>query len=67
YIADYQKVRILAQKFPPSELPALTGLAPSVVQQYLDLLRVYEPGVALCQPPPAELDTLEEPPSSTCG
>lgn len=67
YIADYQKVRTLAQKFPTTELSALTGVAPSVVQQYLDLLRVYEPGLALYQPPPAEPNTLEEQPSSACG
>lgn len=50
YIADYQKVRTLAQKFPPADLPALTGLTPSVVQQYLTLLREYEPGLTLYQP-----------------
>lgn len=49
YIADFQKVRLLAQKFPPAELATLTGLSASVVQQYLDLLRHYEPTLALCQ------------------
>jgi hypothetical protein len=48
YIADYQKVRTLASKFPAADLPALTGLAASVVRQYLLLLRQYEPGLALC-------------------
>lgn len=47
YIADYQKVRILAQKFPATELPTLTGLTPSVIQQYLALLREYEPELPL--------------------
>ena len=47
YIADFQKVRLLAQKFPSAELPPLTGLSASVVQQYLDLLREYEPTLAL--------------------
>lgn len=49
YIGDFQKVRLLAQKFPPDELPTLTGLSPSVVKQYLDLLRQYEPALTLCQ------------------
>lgn len=68
YIADYQKVRTLAQKFPPTELPALTGLTPSVVKQYLALLHEYEPGLTLHQPAPAEPNTLEDQPSSSaCG
>lgn len=50
YIADYQKVRTLAQKFPPADLPTLTGLTPSVVQQYLALLHEYEPRLTLHQP-----------------
>lgn len=50
YLADFQKVRLLAQKFPPSELPTLTGLSASVVQQYLDLLHQYEPTLALYEP-----------------
>jgi len=54
YIADYQKVRILARKFPVANLPVLSGLSVSVVQQYLALLREYEPGLALYQPVPAE-------------
>lgn len=54
YIADYQKVRTLARKFPSADLPALTGLAVSVVQQYLALLREYEPGLALYQQSPAD-------------
>jgi hypothetical protein len=68
YIADYQKVRTLAQKFTATELPTLTGLTPSVVQQYLALLRQYEPELALYQPPPVGPVALEEqPPSSACG
>jgi len=47
YIADYQKVRLLAQKFPAADLPALSGLTASVVRQYLDLLREYEPDLTL--------------------
>ncbi len=47
YIADFQKVRLLAQKFPPAELPALARLSKSVVEQYIVLLREYEPELAL--------------------
>jgi len=43
YIADCQKVRTLAQRLPSTELPALTGLSASVVEQYIELLREYEP------------------------
>jgi len=50
YIADYQKVRLLAQKFPAAELPPLSGLTPVVVRQYLDLLQEYEPTLVLYQP-----------------
>lgn len=50
YIADYQKVRLLAQKFPAAELPALSGLTPVVVRQYLALLQQYEPTLSLYQP-----------------
>lgn len=53
YLADFQKVRTLSQKFPPAEIPILAGLAPSVVRQYLELLRQYEPTLVLCEPPPA--------------
>jgi hypothetical protein len=38
YIADFQKVRLLAQRFPSAELPTLAGLSKHVVQQYLALL-----------------------------
>jgi hypothetical protein len=67
YIADYQKVRTLAQKFTAAELPALTGLTSSVVQQYLTLLREYEPALVLYPPSPGEPTTQEEPPPSACG
>jgi hypothetical protein len=49
YIADFQKVRMLAQKFLPTDLPALTGLSASVVKQYIALLHEYEPKLTLCQ------------------
>jgi len=47
YIADFQKVRLLAQKLPTAELPTLVGLSKSVVEQYIALLRQYEPELAL--------------------
>jgi hypothetical protein len=50
YLADYQKIRLLAQKFPASELPTLSGLTPTVVRQYLALLREYEPTICLFEP-----------------
>jgi hypothetical protein len=49
YIADYQKVRLLSQKMPVSDLPALTGLSAGVVDQYLELLQDFEPDLTLCQ------------------
>jgi hypothetical protein len=49
YIADFQKVRFLAQKLPVAELPTLIGLSASVIRQYIALLREYEPGLALYQ------------------
>jgi hypothetical protein len=52
YIGDFQKVRLLAQKFPAIELPTLTGLSASLVDQYLDLLEQYEPTLALYEPVP---------------
>lgn len=50
YIADFQKVRLLAQKFPEIDLPTLIGLSASVVKQYVALLRQYEPSLALYSP-----------------
>lgn len=47
YLADFQKVRLLAQRFPAADLPPLSGLTRHVVQQYLVLIRQYEPGLAL--------------------
>jgi hypothetical protein len=42
YIADFRKVRLLAQKIPMDEIPNLTGLSGSVVDQYLALIRQYD-------------------------
>jgi hypothetical protein len=47
YIADFQKVRLLAPKVPVADLPALTGLSKSLVEQYVALLRQYEPELLL--------------------
>ena len=47
YIADFQKVRLLAQKLPVAELPTLVGLSKSLVEQHIALLRQYEPPFAL--------------------
>jgi hypothetical protein len=47
YIADFRKVRLLAQKVSQVELPSLTGLSKSVVEQYIVLLREYEPQLTL--------------------
>jgi hypothetical protein len=47
YIADFQKVRLLTQRFPLAELPTLIGLPKNLVEQYIALLRQYEPGLAL--------------------
>jgi len=49
YIADYQKVRLLAQKIPVADVPALTGLSAGVVDQYTELLQDFEPDLTLCQ------------------
>lgn len=47
YIADYQKVRLLAQKVPAREIGHLSGLSAGVVEEYLALLAEYEPDLAL--------------------
>ena len=47
YISSFQKVRLLAQKFPVADLPVLAGLSASVVKQYIALLRHYEPALTL--------------------
>ena len=49
YIADYQRVRLLAQKISFADLPALTGLSEGVVDQYMELLQDFEPDLTLCQ------------------
>ena len=56
YIADFEKVRLLAQKVPLSSLPAYTGLSKSVVTQYVSLLREYESQLALYKDAPQSTD-----------
>ena len=47
YIADFRKVRLLAQKVPIGEIPHLAGLSGNVVKQYLALMRQYDSALAL--------------------
>ena len=49
YIADYQRVRLLAQKIAVEELPALTGLSKGVVEQYAELIDRYEPDLVITE------------------
>ena len=44
YIDGFEKVRLLAPKFAPEELPLLTGMSPNVVAQYLAILEEHELG-----------------------
>jgi hypothetical protein len=47
YISAFQRVRILATKVPISDLPTLAGLSVSVINEYVALLRQYEPDLVL--------------------
>jgi hypothetical protein len=38
YIEGFERVRLLAAKHAPEELPLLSGLSPNVVRQYLAIL-----------------------------
>jgi hypothetical protein len=44
YIDGFEKVRLLAAKFAPEELPLLTSMSPNVVAQYLAILEEHELG-----------------------
>ncbi|NIS82765.1 MAG: DUF1670 domain-containing protein [Anaerolineales bacterium] len=60
YIADFEKVRLLAQKLPLDDLPASTGLSKHLVEQYVALLREYESQLALYREAPSlESPTIE--------
>jgi hypothetical protein len=50
YIGDYRRVRLLAQKLPLEDVPALTGLSRAVVEQYTELMGQYEPNLVVYQP-----------------
>ena len=66
YIADFEKVRLLAQHIAADDLPAFTGLSKSVVQQYIALLREYESQLALYKDSPkAEPTDIEPDPADT--
>jgi len=47
YLSAYQRIRLLAQRFPKDQLPTLSGIAPSVVAEYLALIQEYEPQLKL--------------------
>lgn len=64
YIADFEKVRLLAQKVPPNELPAFTNLSKSVIKQYLALLREYESQLVLYKESPGPASAEIEPDSA---
>jgi Protein of unknown function (DUF1670) len=44
YIEGFERVRLLAAKHPPEELPLLCKMAPSVVRQYLAILDEHQLG-----------------------
>jgi len=56
YIADYQRVRLLAERISLEELPALTGLSAGVVEQYAELIDQYEPDLFMSPPTGTEGD-----------
>lgn len=43
YIKGFERVRLLAPKFAPEELPLLSGMSPGLVAQYLELVDAYGP------------------------
>jgi hypothetical protein len=47
YIADFQRVRLLAQKVPIDEISELAGLSGNVVEQYLALIHQYDSALVL--------------------
>jgi hypothetical protein len=67
YIADYQKVRLLAQKVPFADLPALTGMSPALVNQYTELLRDFEPDVTFFQEREGSRSSTQPPPAPEKG
>jgi hypothetical protein len=56
YIQDYEVTRQLVQRFPISQIPAISRLSPSLIQQHVELIRTYEPQLTF-------FDELEAPES----
>lgn len=48
YIKGYERIRKLAQRFPADDIPTLAGCGQSLVREYLELIRLYEPTLQLC-------------------
>lgn len=46
YIRGFERVRLLASKFPVEELPLLSGMSERVIEEYLALLNQYRPSEA---------------------
>jgi hypothetical protein len=44
YIAGFERVRLLARAHPPDAIPALAGMSPSLVREYLALIDDLSPG-----------------------
>ena len=47
YIKDYERIRLLAQKFLIGDIPALAKCSKRLVQEYIKLIRTYEPDLKL--------------------
>lgn len=43
YISGYERVRLLAQKHPRDRIPALANMSASLVNEYIELIRDFEP------------------------
>lgn len=50
YIKDYEITRKLVQKFPLSEIPAISRRALSVVKEHIKLIRQFEPSITFLTP-----------------
>lgn len=47
YIKGYERIRKLAQRFPPDDIPSLAGCGQSLVREYTEIIRKYEPDLTL--------------------
>lgn len=53
YLRDYRRVRLaLSKGADPSDIPLLTGMQPSVVAAYVEMVRLYHPQEGNPSPPP---------------